>query len=253
MAKVGDETYDGVKILIQHLAMKVPDRAEFRHKGSLAIITLMLGLPHNHFAEITSWFFRMAYADKSANRQFAIEVMGRLLAENEREKPRYFKENFNYSNDHICYMHRKFSRLEHDYGFAPVEPPPEDPGQKSSEGYFSSHKFLFGMIFSRCKDNSALVRAKALSTLADVTSKAHENDVIADIIKALFDPSLNDANAKRTVDFLELLQNLEDSDLSKVNPLPKSEDLIDFLRKRALDDSVFVRKHALAVLENILR
>ena len=51
---------------------------------------------------------------------------------------------------------------------------------------------------------------------------------------------------------MELLQN-SSADLSKVNPLPKSEDFIDFLRKRALDDSVFVRKHALQVLENILK
>ena len=60
------------------------------------------------------------------------------------------------------------------------------------------------------------------------------------------------SDEKRTVDFPELLQNSK-ADLSKVNPLPKSEDFIDFLRKRALDDSVFVRKNALQVLENILK
>ena len=60
------------------------------------------------------------------------------------------------------------------------------------------------------------------------------------------------SDEKRTVDFPELLQN-SNADLSKVNPLPKSEDFIDFLRKRALDDSVFVRKNALQVLENILK
>ena len=60
------------------------------------------------------------------------------------------------------------------------------------------------------------------------------------------------SDEKRTVDFSELLQN-SNADLSKVNPLPKSEDFIDFLRKRALDDSVFVRKNALQVLENILK
>ena len=96
-----------------------------------------------------------------------------------------------------------------------------------------------------------MVRAKALSTLAEVTSKMDSNPVIADVLKNLVGPS-NDENEKRTVDFFELLQNPK-SDLSKVNPLPKSEEFIDFLRKRALDDSVFVRKNALQVLENILK
>ena len=41
----------------------------------------------------------------------------------------------------------------------------------SNTDLFSSHKFLFGVIFSRCNDSSALVRAKALSTLAEVTGR----------------------------------------------------------------------------------
>ena len=49
-----------------------------------------------------------------------------------------------------------------------------------------------------------------------------------------------------------MLQDPE-ADLSSVNPLPQSEAFIDFLRKRALDESVYVRKNALQVLENILR
>ena len=57
---------------------------------------------------------------------------------------------------------------------------------------------------------------------------------------------------RETVDFIELLQDPE-ADLSSVNPLPQSEAFIDFLRKRALDESVYVRKNALQVLENILR
>lgn len=40
---------------------------------------------------------------------------------------------------------------------------------------------------------------------------------------------------------------------SKEDPLPPASEFLDFLRKRALDDSVFVRKNALQVLENLLR
>ena len=42
---------------------------------------------YRHFSNIVKWFFRLAHIEKSANRQFAIEVMGQLLVQNERENP----------------------------------------------------------------------------------------------------------------------------------------------------------------------
>ena len=48
------------------------------------------------------------------------------------------------------------------------------------------------------------------------------------------------------VDFVEILEDPE-ADLSEVNPLPSAHAFIDFLRRRALDDSVYVRKNALQV------
>ena len=53
-------------------------------------------------------------------------------------------------------------------------------------------------------------------------------------------------------DFAELLQDPE-ADLSRVNALPSTDAFIEFLRRRALDDSVYVRRYALQVLENILK
>ena len=48
------------------------------------------------------------------------------------------------------------------------------------------------------------------------------------------------------VDFVEILQDPE-ANLSEINPLPSTHAFIDFLRRRALDDSVYVRKNALQV------
>lgn len=48
------------------------------------------------------------------------------------------------------------------------------------------------------------------------------------------------------VNFVEILQDPE-ADLSEINPLPSTHAFIDFLRRRALDDSVYVRKNALQV------
>ena len=49
-----------------------------------------------------------------------------------------------------------------------------------------------------------------------------------------------------TTDFVKMLQS-ENSDLQSVDPIPTTSDFVDFLRRRALDDSVFVRKNALQV------
>jgi hypothetical protein len=45
----------------------------------------------------------------------------------------------------------------------------------------------------------------------------------------------------------------DDVDLAEIDPLPSTEAFLEFLRKRALDESVYVRKNALQVLENILK
>ena len=55
-----------------------------------------------------------------------------------------------------------------------------------------------------------------------------------------------------SLDFLKLLED-PSSDWSEVNPLPSTTSFIGFLRKLALDESVYVRKNALQVLENILK
>lgn len=99
---------------------------------------------------------------------------------------------------------------------------------------------------------SATVRAKALQILSDVTASNNPN--VVQILEDLFNEN-NDGRGKNTsgfVDFIELLQD-PDVDLTQIDPLPSSKVFIEFLRKRALDESVYVRKNALQVLENVLK
>ena len=70
-------------------------------------------------------------------------------------------------------------------------------GEKSKKtpelaGDLISHQFIFGVIFSRCRDCSATVRAKALQTLADVT--ASDNQAIEGVIKTMFEEGPQDDN-----------------------------------------------------------
>ena len=49
----------------------------------------------------------------------------------------------------------------------------EKSKQSSEMGDLVSHRFIFGVIFSRCRDLAATVRAKALQTLVEITSGNH--------------------------------------------------------------------------------
>ena len=51
-SQIGDPCYHAVEILVHHLAVKVPDKAEFRQKASSAIVELTLGLPQEYFSRL---------------------------------------------------------------------------------------------------------------------------------------------------------------------------------------------------------
>ena len=110
-----------------------------------------------------------------------------------------------------------------------------------------SISFLFACIFGRCGDVSPSVRTQALKSLGDITTE--QSQEVREIISRIF--ALDKAD-RGHVSITEMLQS-EDTDLVNVDLLPSGRELIQFLRKRALDQSVFVRKSALQVLENILK
>ncbi len=126
----------------------------------------------------------------------------------------------------------------------------QDQKGGSGGGDLVSHKFIFGVVFSRCRDVSATVRACALQTLAKITEA--NNPTMATVIRNLLgqqeeEVGGNDGEATRrggAIDFVDLLSDAS-VELATMDPLPSTEAFMDFLRKRALDDSVYVRKNAL--------
>ena len=249
--KVGNNCGDAVEIMIQHLAVKVPEKAEFRHKASAAIVALILGLDQDAFTRTVHWFFKFGHNEKSSHRLFAIEVMGKLLNENEREnKAQNSDEEASDDARPQLSQIQEQSAEEKDSSDEEKEEEPVVSPRKDT-GNLISHKFLFGVVFSRCRDISATVRAKALQTLAEIT--AANNRTMAKVIQNIFeDIEAVGPSSNEPIDFVELLQD-PNVDLSTINPLPTTDAFIEFLRRRALDDSVYVRKNALQVLENILK
>ena len=56
--QLGECAHPAVEVLVQHVALRVPERAEFRLRASLAVVELMRGLPDNVARRIVHWFFR---------------------------------------------------------------------------------------------------------------------------------------------------------------------------------------------------
>jgi hypothetical protein len=96
---LGETTHSAVEVLIQHIALRVPERAEFRSKASSAVVDLIRGLPSAFSKRVVHWLFRWAHNEKVAHRQFALEVMGRLLLEDEEEE----EQGRSLTNSSSCY------------------------------------------------------------------------------------------------------------------------------------------------------
>ena len=54
----GQAVCRAVGVLVQHMAVKVPDKAEFRREAAEAIVSLMGALPRDLFSNTVRWFVR---------------------------------------------------------------------------------------------------------------------------------------------------------------------------------------------------
>ena len=125
--------------------------------------------------------------------------------------------------------------------------PPESNTTATTPSQSISNSFLFASIYGRCGDISASVRAQALNTLGEITGE--QADSVKEVLDTIF------AQDKASRGPLSLTDVLKDPnmDLPNLDFLPSGDELIQFLRRRALDQSVFVKKSAFQVLENILQ
>ncbi|NXU19352.1 CNDD3 protein, partial [Pardalotus punctatus] len=116
-----------LRILLQHICTKVPDKADYRTYAAQALVTLLDKLPCAEFAEFIAWLYKYSLT-KVSYRVFALDVALALLELPER---------------------------------SPGSSLPLDQQR------FLKHKFLVQvMVFGRCSDKAPVVRSKALSSFA---------------------------------------------------------------------------------------
>lgn len=74
LMQVKEDAYDGVYILIQHLCLQVPDKAEFRQKTAQSVVEILRFLPTNLYVRLIKWFFKFSHNEKAGHRLFMLEV-----------------------------------------------------------------------------------------------------------------------------------------------------------------------------------
>ncbi|XP_068227070.1 condensin-2 complex subunit D3-L-like [Palaemon carinicauda] len=270
LTQVKEDAYEGVYILIQHICIRVPDKAEYRQKTAQSVVEILRYLPIQLYTRLVKWFFKFSHNEKAGHRLFMLEVIAKMLDEKERvgedeemrssQSPtaRESRPTSRVSSMSSCDDNDNDAGSDSDYDVREsgensflkvnVDHPVEVPPDRN----ILSHKFLLGIIFSRCRDSGATVRAKALALLAECTYSKNPTIVMA--MKQIFfrnrplacnPPHIpnNNVNAESPLE----VEGEEDLDL------PNASMVVSMLHRRALDDKVIVRKSALQVLENLMK
>lgn len=258
LTQLKESAYDGVYVLVQHLCLRVPDKADFRQKTSQSVVEILRHLPVHQYTRLMKWFFKFSHNEKAGHRLFTLEIISKMLCEEERQAEdgtivaATSTQNISISSGHeITAAHAEMT-MDNSFNIIPVDHAVIVPNNRN----ILSHKFLLGIIFSRCRDSAASVRSKALGLLAECTLS--ENPTIMQAMKQIFSkdqpvvfttPHIhgNEVNIESPIEQLH-----ESSDEQEYD-MPNAVMVMSLLRRRARDDKVTVRKSALQVMENLMK
>ncbi|XP_075579292.1 condensin-2 complex subunit D3 [Pelecanus crispus] len=218
-----------LRILLQHICTKVPDKADYRTYAAEALVNLLNKLPCIEFADFIAWLYKYSHHAKVAYRVFALDVALALLDVPERNL-----------DSSLSLDHQKFLK----------------------------HKFLVqDMVFGRCSDKAPVVRSKALSSFAHCLEMkaAATLESIQDLLQSSSDHTVLEANtnsaslivsaeavSNHPLKTLPTFKTIELTDSSDTAVLDGKE-VMAMLRLRAGDEKTNVRKSALQVFVNILK
>ncbi|XP_050178812.1 condensin-2 complex subunit D3 [Myiozetetes cayanensis] len=218
-----------LRTLLQHICVKVPDKADYRTFAAQALVTLLNKLPLVEFAEFVAWLYKFSLLSKTSYRVFALDVALALLDVPEKNL-----------DDSLPLDHQRFLK----------------------------HKFLVQvMVFGPCSDKAPAVRSKALSSLAHCLEmkSAATLESIRDLVQSssvhtVLEANTNTASGRVSAEAvsnhpqkaLPAFRNTELTDSGNTAVLEEKE-VMAMLRQRAGDEKTSVRKSALQVLMSILK
>uniref|UniRef100_V9K7T1 Condensin-2 complex subunit D3 n=1 Tax=Callorhinchus milii TaxID=7868 RepID=V9K7T1_CALMI len=248
-----------LRILLQHICAKVPDKLEYRSCAAQSVVQLLKKLPSADYATFLDWLFKYSQNSKISYRAFALDVVMALLDLPEREP-----------DDTVPQEHHKY--LMHKY-------------------------WLQVLILGRCSDKAPTVRSRALTCLAQCLNLGFSSavDSIHELVLGTTRPTMFHSQSEGMLDIqktcatggeavtdqqtslnaikydeftegnsvvsnattnqfrnLGTLKSIEITDLwdSSVTDV---KDVMSMLRSRAGDERSNVRKSALQVFVSILK
>ncbi|XP_032565460.1 condensin-2 complex subunit D3 isoform X1 [Chiroxiphia lanceolata] len=217
-----------LRILLQHICIKVPDKADYRTYAAQALVTLLNKLPCVEFAEFISWLYKYSL-NRTSYRVFALDVALALLEVPERTP-----------DDSLSLDQQKFLK----------------------------HKFLVQvMVFGRCSDKAPSVRSKALSSFAHcldmkaaATLQSIQDLLQSSSVHTVLEANTNTASVTVSAEAvsnhpqktLPTFRSIELTESSNAAGLDGKE-VMAMLRVRAGDEKTNVRKSALQVFVSILK
>ncbi|XP_068772979.1 condensin-2 complex subunit D3 isoform X2 [Struthio camelus] len=218
-----------LRILLQHICTKVPDKADYRTYAAQALVNLLNKLPCIEFADFIAWLYKYSHNARISYRVFALDVVLALLDVPERNL-----------DSSLSLNHQKFLK----------------------------HKFLVQvMVFGRCSDKAPVVRSKALSSFAHcLEMKASTTlESIQDLLQSSSDHAVLEANTNtaslmvdaevlsnhplKTLPTFKTIELTDNSDSAVLD----GREIMAMLRLRAGDEKTNVRKSALQVFMSILK
>ncbi|XP_067910020.1 condensin-2 complex subunit D3 isoform X2 [Heterodontus francisci] len=248
-----------LRILLQHICTKVPDKVEYRTHGAQSLVKLLTKLPCVDFVAFLDWLLKYSQNSKVAYRNFALDVVMALLELPERE------QDSSIPREHQKYLHHKY--------------------------------WIQVVILGRCSDKAPSVRSRALSCLAQClelnasTAVEYVQEVLLgfggrSVFDGLSDGELNtlensvkmdgdatnnqhktmrtpktievadngdsagsDATANQCKDTLKSIEVTDPGDSAFTNV----KTIMTMLRLRAGDERTIVRKSAIQVFVSILK
>ncbi|XP_072886251.1 condensin-2 complex subunit D3 isoform X2 [Hemitrygon akajei] len=220
-----------LRILLQHICAKVPDKAEYRTHGAQAVVKLLTKLPCADYVTFLDWFHRYSQNNKVAYRSFALDVIMALLKLPDR------KEDSTILPEHQKYLKSKY--------------------------------WIQVVILGRCSDKAPTVRSRALSCLAQcldlniATALESVQELLLGATKFLHKTlgtpestevtengdSLVTATTSQSRDALKSVEVTDAGNLTVKNVT----EIMSMLRMRAGDERTIVRKSAIQVLVSILK
>ncbi|NWT61450.1 CNDD3 protein, partial [Erythrocercus mccallii] len=223
-----EAVYPVLRILLQHICTKVPDKADYRTYAAQALVTLLDKLPCAEFAEFIAWLYKYSLT-KVCYRVFALDVALALLELPERNP------GSSLSLDHQSLL---------------------------------KHKFLVQvMVFGRCSDKAPVVRSKALSSFAHclemkaaATSESIQDLLQSSAVRTVLEANTNTASVTvsaeavsnhplKTLPTFKTIELTDSSDTAGHD----GKEVMAMLRMRAGDEKTNVRKSALQVFVSILK